>query len=164
MTDPLGKDQHELGAKLDAGKNRLGMVLMQFRAALEAAGEVGTLGAAKYTDEGWKHVPNGKERYLDAMFRHLFSYYNGEENDPESGKSHMGHFAWNALAVASLHLNGDEEDELAPNQECCSPVLPNPGIFPDGISQFCPCCQIRRNASAFEADWSMCNFCRKQQS
>ena len=68
-SDPNGIQQHEPGAKLDAGKNRLGLVFSGFALALQAVGAVGTYGANKYTDEGWKAVPDANKRYTDAMLR-----------------------------------------------------------------------------------------------
>jgi hypothetical protein len=52
--DPTGRDQHELGAKLDGGKPLPNLVLGRFARALEAATEVGTYGARKYTPVGGK--------------------------------------------------------------------------------------------------------------
>lgn len=45
--DPNGKKPNEVGAKLDAGKNRLGLVLGGFARALQEIGRVGTYGANK---------------------------------------------------------------------------------------------------------------------
>ncbi len=94
-------DPHAPGAKLDHGKVRMGLVLGGFRHALQAVGEVGTFGAAKYSDNGWLEVPNGKARYEDALFRHLLA---DDECDDESGLLHKAHAAWNALAILELHL------------------------------------------------------------
>jgi hypothetical protein len=102
--DPNGKSQHETGAKLDAGKNRLGLVLSGFSRALVEVGKVGTFGAAKYTPSGWLDVPNGVERYTDAELRHMFAFFCGEEHDPDSGLHHLAHAAWNALACLELTL------------------------------------------------------------
>lgn len=52
-SDPSGKNQHEPGAKLDAGKIKAG-VLGQFARALLAVAEVGTHGQEKYTRGGWQ--------------------------------------------------------------------------------------------------------------
>lgn len=104
-SDPLGKDQHEQGAKLDSSKTRLGLVLLGFAKALEEVGKVGTFGANKYTDNGWGTVPNGQERYTDAMLRHIFSEASGEDVDQDSGLLHASHAAWNALARLELILN-----------------------------------------------------------
>lgn len=100
--DPNGLDAHTPGAKLDSGKNRLGLVLGGFAEALQGVGLVGTYGANKYTPDGWKYVENGRERYWDALWRHLFAYASGEIIDPESGLPHLSHAAWNALAVIEL--------------------------------------------------------------
>lgn len=102
--DPHGKRPDAAGAKLDAGKNRLGLVLFGFSRALQEVGKVGTYGAAKYTDEGWTEVPDGARRYTDAMLRHLMREAEGEVLDPETGIRHAAHAAWNALARLDLEL------------------------------------------------------------
>lgn len=102
--DPTGRDQHTTGAKLDAGKNRLGLVLGGFSNALQAVGEVGTFGANKYTDNGWVDVPNGMNRYTDAMLRHHLQELAGEEKDQDSGFYHDTQVAWNALARLELRI------------------------------------------------------------
>lgn len=102
--DPNGKRPNEAGAKLDAGKNRLGLVLFGFSRALQAVGEVGTYGAEKYTDNGWVEVQDGERRYTDAMLRHLMREATGEERDPDTDLRHAAHAAWNALARLDLAL------------------------------------------------------------
>lgn len=97
-TDPNGKTQHEKGSKVDAGKPRMDLVLGGFASALIEVAKVGTFGANKYTDDGWKEVPKGKGRYSDAMLRHYAYEKNGELYDDESGLLHASHLAWNALA------------------------------------------------------------------
>ena len=108
--DPLGKDQHETGAKLDAGKPRLGLVLGAFANALVEVGKVGTYGAQKYTDNGWLDVPNGKARYTDALLRHVFAETN-ESHDPDTNLHHAAHAAWNALARLELILRKREVNQ-----------------------------------------------------
>lgn len=102
--DPTGRSAHEAGAKLDRGKNRLSLVLGGFSHALQAVGEVGTYGANKYTDDGWRSVPDGRRRYADAMLRHLFAELGGQERDPDTELLHAAHTAWNALARLELVL------------------------------------------------------------
>lgn len=106
-SDPLGIDQHAPGAKLDAGKPRAGLVLLGFARALSAVAEVGTYGAAKYTANGWVHVPNGRERYTDAMLRHLLAEAAGERCDKDTGIRHAAHAAWNALARLDLAIRSE---------------------------------------------------------
>ena len=107
-TDPTGRSAHEPGAKLDAGKNRMGLVLAGFAKALMEMCKVGTFGANKYTPEGWKSVPEPKERYMNALMRHVFAYMHGEIKDPETGLSHLAHAAWNVLALLSFDLKEDK--------------------------------------------------------
>jgi Domain of unknown function (DUF5664) len=102
--DPHGKSAHEPGSKLDAGKNRLSLVLHGFAKALEEVGRVGTFGAKKYTDNGWVAVPEGVNRYTDAAYRHLLKEAQGEMQDPDSNLLHSAHVAWNALARLELIL------------------------------------------------------------
>lgn len=102
--DPNGKKPNEAGAKLDAGKNRCGLVLFGFARALQEVSKVGTYGANKYTDNGWTEVPDGERRYTDAMLRHLLREATGEECDPDTGLRHAAHAAWNALARLDLAL------------------------------------------------------------
>lgn len=45
--DPFDKEAHEPGAKLDASKNRIGLVLFGFAQALIEVAKVGTYGAKK---------------------------------------------------------------------------------------------------------------------
>lgn len=101
-TDPNGVDQHQPGAKLDAGKPLAG-VLEDFSLALMAVAEIGTFGANKYSRGGWQSVPNGIERYKDATWRHLLKERNALLDD-DSGLMHAAHMAWNVLARLELIL------------------------------------------------------------
>jgi hypothetical protein len=102
--DPNGKGAHEAGAKLDAGKIRPSLILRDMSRALLAVAEVATQGAEKYSEGGWLEVPDGIARYTDAGDRHrLFASIDGPR-DPNSGKLHAAHEAWNALAKLELIL------------------------------------------------------------
>jgi len=107
--EPNGLSQHEAGAKLDAGKV-MGGGLGDFSLALLAVAEVGTFGANKYTRGGWQEVPNGFERYTDAMWRHLLKE-GYEEVDEDSKLLHEVHLAWNALARCEIILRARLADE-----------------------------------------------------
>lgn len=106
--DPTGRLAHDPGAKLDAGKTRLWLVLGGFARALEQVGQVGTFGARKYSDNGWMEVPDGQSRYTDALLRHLMAEARGEKTDPDSGLAHASHLAWNSLARLELMLRKDD--------------------------------------------------------
>lgn len=76
------------GRKFDGGKLQYGLLPPL---ALKATVEVLTIGAEKYEPDNWKHVPDSKRRYFDAMQRHLWEWKEGDQNDPETGKNHLAH-------------------------------------------------------------------------
>ena len=76
------------GRKFDGGKLQYGLLPPL---ALKATTEILTFGAEKYEPDNWKHVPDSKRRYFDAMQRHLWAWKEGEQNDPETGKNHLAH-------------------------------------------------------------------------
>lgn len=76
------------GRKFDGGKLQYGLLPPL---ALKATVEILTFGAEKYEPDNWKHVPDSKRRYFDAMQRHLWAWKDGEQNDPETGKNHLAH-------------------------------------------------------------------------
>ena len=76
------------GRKFDGGKLQYGLLPPL---ALKATVEVLTIGAEKYEPDNWKHVPDSKRRYFDAMQRHIWEWKEGDQNDPETGKNHLAH-------------------------------------------------------------------------
>ena len=101
-------DPHVPGAKDDKGKPMAG-VLLDFSRALQTVVDVGTYGAKKYTRTGWATVPEGSQRYLDAMMRHLLAMdVDPDGLDKETGLPHLAHVAWNALAVLELQARRKE--------------------------------------------------------
>lgn len=103
--DPTGRLPGDAGAKLDAGKPDLSL-LLDFGLALSAVGEVSTHGARKYSRGGWQAVPDGANRYTAAMLRHLLAE-GREKYDEGSGLAHAAQVAWNALARLELMLRCD---------------------------------------------------------
>ena len=110
-SDPTGRTQHDPGAKCDAGKPRVGLVLADFDLALNAVAIVGTHGAEKYTDRGWLTVPNGIARYTDAMLRHWLAEQRGVQNPDWDDVTHAAQTAWNALARLQLILEAEKTKE-----------------------------------------------------
>ncbi len=80
--------------------------MADFPNALTEVAKVGTFGAEKYTDHGWKYVEKGQQRYTDALYRHLLAT---TPVDEESGLLHAAHAAWNALAVLEFMLTNKEK-------------------------------------------------------
>lgn len=96
------------GMKFDAGKPRWSLLMRGFAQSLATLVRVLTFGANKYAAHSWRTVPNGEERYRDALYRHLAAIEAGEKCDPESGESHYAHAAFNILALHELELQNDQ--------------------------------------------------------
>ena len=78
-------------AKADKGKLELSLVNTQL---VKAVAEVRMYGTEKYgNSENWRKVE--PKRYVDALYRHLLAYIEGNEVDEESGLSHLSHMACN---------------------------------------------------------------------
>lgn len=90
------------GIKYDTGKPIAGIIFEDFPSAINGVCIVGTFGANKYARGNWKLVENAKQRYSDAMVRHMISKGQGEITDQETGLPHSHHIAWNALAIAEI--------------------------------------------------------------
>lgn len=113
--DPTGRDQHEAGAKTDAGKPDLSLLLL-FGRALSEVGRVGTFGAIKYSRGGWQSVPDGINRYTAAMLRHVFAENDGAM-DTDLPVLHAAQVAWNALARLELMLREEKNERRAESTE-----------------------------------------------
>ncbi len=109
--DPLGLKRGEPGAKVDAGKVRPSLILNAMPLAILAVSEVGTYGANKYSENGWKEVDNGVARYTDAMDRHRIKE-GLEVFDEDSNLRHAAQVAWNALARLELILRDCESHTI----------------------------------------------------
>lgn len=85
------------GIKYDNNKPRLAEMIIDFKEPLLQLCKVWEFGANKYEKSNWKLVENGRDRYTNAMLRHLVQ----EEDflfDDESKLLHASHIAFNALA------------------------------------------------------------------
>lgn len=96
----LGKS----GVKDDGGKLRWDLLPWK---ALRGLVMILTFGAKKYSPNGWRTVPNAKERYTAALLRHLYSIQAGEKVDPETGKPHEYSLLCNAAFLAELVEEGE---------------------------------------------------------
>jgi hypothetical protein len=92
------------GVKYDNDKPQWS--LLPFKALKEVV-DVLTYGAKKYAPDNWKKVPNAKQRYIDAGFRHFTAYAAGEKLDPETGKSHLAHALCCLLYLLAFEIGED---------------------------------------------------------
>jgi len=67
--------------------------------------EILTRGEKKYPGENWKKCTD-KNRYLDAIYRHLYEWKEEDREDGESGYSHLAHAICNLLFLAALEKEG----------------------------------------------------------
>jgi hypothetical protein len=92
------------GVKYDNDKPQWS--LLPFKALKEVV-DVLTYGAKKYAPDNWKKVPNARQRYIDAGFRHLTAYAAGEKLDSETGKSHLAHAICCLLYLLAFEIGED---------------------------------------------------------
>lgn len=59
---------------------------------MTAVGTILTFGAQKYSERNWEKGMDWGRVY-GAMLRHLNAWWSGEDNDPETGESHLWHAA-----------------------------------------------------------------------
>ncbi len=91
-------------------------------------GRVFTMGEKKYGRNNWRLGTDWYEFYGSAL-RHLFAFWGGEDEDPESGLSHLAHALWNIGAIRYYQMHQLGQD---------SRFLPEPE--PEPVS--CPCGRV----------------------
>lgn len=84
--------------KYDTGKPRMSLV---GRLWLWGTIRVLEIGAKKYGADNWR---KGCEwsRYWDALHRHLWAWWQGEELDPESSEHHLHHASCCLMFLAEM--------------------------------------------------------------
>lgn len=92
----------EEGIKHDEDKVRMDLLSPLF---LLNTADVLTYGAKKYEAHNWLKGIN-YSRVFAAMQRHLWAWWNGEENDPETGLSHLSHAS--CCLMFLLHYQASE--------------------------------------------------------
>lgn len=93
MAEELRPDDNILtgGVKFDAGKLRLDLVPVE---GVTAVADILGVGAAKYAARNWEMGMDWSRPY-GAALRHLFAWWNGEDLDKDTGRSHLWHAATN---------------------------------------------------------------------
>jgi hypothetical protein len=89
------EDHIPTAVKFDTGK--LDWSLMPWDSVEEIL-KVLEFGRIKYDSWNWAQGDGFKySRVFNASIRHLFAWFRGEDNDPESGLSHIAHLGCNVL-------------------------------------------------------------------
>jgi len=116
------KEGLKTGTKFDEGKNRLDLIPSE---AIEAVGKILTHGAAKYEVHNWRKGIH-YSRVIGAAFRHLFAWLRGEQNDADSGCSHLWHAMCNICFLITYEAHPKEykdfDDRYIYNIPKASPV------------------------------------------
>lgn len=120
--DPNGLGSKTPGSKLDAGKAPIMRGLLHYfpRACIKVS-ELSATGAEKYSWNGWANVPDGIERYGDALCRHIVQEAIEGPLDAawlvrDKEVLHATADAWNALARLELILRAEETEVLEASQ------------------------------------------------
>lgn len=98
--------------KTAAGARKPALISVIPTASLLHLGEVMKLGARKYGPFNWRETPVPAETYMDAAMRHLLSWQDGEDEDPESGMSHLAH----VMACCAIIIDAAENGMLDDNR------------------------------------------------
>lgn len=88
-----GESNIEKALRYNTGK--LQWSLVHFK-SMEPMVKVLEFGAKKYAPKNWMK-PMDKKVILESMMRHMSALMDGEDVDPESGISHMGHIQCNSM-------------------------------------------------------------------
>jgi hypothetical protein len=102
------KELDEKASKFDSGKNYLAAIPVQ---GLIATGTVFTYGKEKYGLFNYKKGHKSTQ-LISALMRHVWEgYMSGEDNDKESGLSHLAHAAANLLMLIQQHHDNTIDDD-----------------------------------------------------
>lgn len=119
-------DKDDLGTRYNSGKPKWSLVP---QSALLPMVEVLEFGAKKYAAFNWQKGLKVTE-ICESLKRHLDSFMEGEDIDPESLLSHIGHIQCNSLFLSWMIKNRpDLDDRYKPKKqpvETPQPVKPNP--------------------------------------
>ena len=110
------------GLKFDAGK--VPLHLLPPRPLIEIA-EVFDYGQRKYAAWDWAGGMKAS-RLFSALLRHAWAWWSGQDNDPETGKSHLAHLGCCLLMLMDLSRSrrGAWDDDRPAG--LCAPVSEDP--------------------------------------
>ena len=102
----MSKESH--GKKYDSGKPKLYLLPPK---SINEVGKVLTFGAEKYDPHNWRKVDDLHNRYSSAALRHIFAHIDGEDEDQETGLSHLAHAICCLMFKLEDELIGKSEEE-----------------------------------------------------
>ena len=100
--------------KFDSGKPRFDLIPPE---ALYGIAAAFTYGVNKYTEErNWERGTSWG-RWFGAAMRHLWSWWMGEDLDPDSGLPHVDHALCNLAFLVTYRRRGIGTDDRGLNHE-----------------------------------------------
>lgn len=102
------------GQKFDSLKMRYSLLPKN---ALNQVIGVLEYGARKYAPDNWQRVDNARERYYDALMRHVDAWWQGEVRDSESGLHHLAHATCCALFLIWFDTEGASHGASIPRED-----------------------------------------------
>ena len=111
-----GDDLSKQGVKFDNGKFQwtqwLGIKFFDLIPieGVRAVACILGIGAQKYVPRNWEQGM-AWSRPTDAAIRHLNAWWDGEDKDPDTGKSHLWHAACNIFFLIAYEARGVGKDD-----------------------------------------------------
>lgn len=108
------------GVKFDSEKPDLSLLPKD---ALFEIAQVLMMGEKKYGRYNWQNSIE-INRLLAAAMRHILQFNDGEDNDPESGRSHLAHGACNLMfAIWMMKHRPDVDNRRKPVEKSVQVIL-----------------------------------------
>ena len=101
--------KEEVALRYNSGKAQWGLVHFK---SLDPMVKVLEFGAKKYEPNNWKKKMD-RTKLLESAQRHLAALIDGEDVDPETGESHIGHLMCNAMFFSYHFVIGKENKDAA---------------------------------------------------
>lgn len=122
-TKPKSNTSEASDKAMRANSNKVQMShVLDFPRAMALLAQVASQGAEKYQRGNFQRGQYASVT-LDSLMRHLFKWWAGEDDDPESGNSHLGHVMWNAIVLAEDMQRGiKEQDDRTFNDSTIAPL------------------------------------------
>lgn len=77
---------------------------------LPHVGRVLKHGARKYDAHNWRKGMKWS-RLFNSTLRHLYDWWRGQDQDPETGEYHLAHVLANVMFLLSYQINSNGEDD-----------------------------------------------------
>jgi hypothetical protein len=105
------KPQETVNPKELAGAKKPAIWSVMPRWVVMAVGRVMSVGAAKYGKFNYRDSSIAASTYEDAIERHAALWFDGEDNDPETGVSHLASVIASCLLLMDAQRTGKLADD-----------------------------------------------------